>query len=73
MPTALDKNIGSHAKHLILGFGALVVVATGLTLALTGSTSTNTVQIKHENIVDDLDGEPQDWSEDQLREWLRKV
>jgi hypothetical protein len=77
--TAIDSSIQNSSRNWLLGFGAIVVAATALTLALTGS-STDThykqpkVNLANDKIPDERQEEdPETWSVIELREWLAKV
>lgn len=76
MPTALDNLIHKHSKALILVFSTLVVVAT-LPVFLAGppmAPKQPTRTIPKEKVVgDDPAGEPADWTEAQLKDWLANV
>jgi hypothetical protein len=77
--TVIDSSIQNSTRNWLLGFGAIVVAATALTLALTGS-STDThykqpkVNLANDKIPDERQEEdPEIWSVIELREWLAKV
>lgn len=76
MPTVLDNLIHKHSKALILVFSTLVVVAT-LPVLLAGpplAPKQAPRTIPKESVVgDDHAGEPGDWTEAQLKEWLANV
>lgn len=77
--TILDRSIQTSSRNWLLGFGAIVVAATALTLVLTGS-STDThysqprVDLGNAHIPDERQHEdPETWTVIELREWLAKV
>lgn len=74
--TALDRSVSSHSKHLMLVFSGLVVAATTLSLVLSSSstqTGSKKVNLKDTLVEEPPKGDPNDWSNKQLLDFLRKV
>jgi hypothetical protein len=77
--TVIDRSISSQSKNLLLVFGGLVVVATTLSLILSGTPAepcpSKKVSLKDVPVEDEpvSDGNPKDWTDKQLLEFLSRV
>lgn len=70
--TWIDRTINRNSKALLFGFVGLVVTSVGLAMVISRGNDATSQEILEDPVNEDISKDPEQWSEAELRAWLKK-